>query len=117
MNETEKTLSELRKTVKESVRVNGIFLVARFRYEPSAKWVAETVKELGGTASVRKYGKMSRTTVQGPHGPYKTFTKDWVVEFTVGIEADQYLTGRVNMRGYREMLAFEAKKGEQAQQS
>jgi len=110
MNETEQTLAALRKTVKETVRVNGIFLVARFRYEPSAKWVAATAKELGGSAKVNKFGKMTSVTRKGPYGTYQTFSKDWVVEFTVGIEADQYLTGRVNMRGYREMKRFWAER-------
>jgi len=111
MNETEQTLAELRKTIKTSVREDGIFLIARFRYEESAKWVAKTAKELGARdPRVIKVGKTEYRNYRA--------SRTWQVRFTIGIEADQYLTGRINMRGYREMLAFEAERqAQRAQQA
>ena len=103
-------LQELRRTIKPTVREDGIYLVARFRYETSAKWVAQTAKAMGGEAHICKIGKTEYRNYRA--------SKTWQVRFTVGIEADQYLTGRINMRGYREMLAFEAERqAKRAQQS
>jgi hypothetical protein len=107
MNETEQSLAALRKTLKGKVREDGIFLVATFRYEPDAKWVARTARELGArNPLVYKIGKTEYRNYRA--------SRTWYVRFTIGIEADQYLTGRVNMRGYREMLRFAAARRAQA---
>lgn len=101
MNPAEQKLTELRKALRGKVREDGIYLVASFRYKHSAKGVAEAIRQLGGEAEVCKVGKTEYQDHQA--------SRSWRVQFTVGLDEDQYLAGRVSMRAFREMQRFSLK--------
>lgn len=92
-------LRQLRAAVRETVREDGIYLVAMFRGRPTAELWAERVRELGGQAFITKEGTMRKIVVDG----YETFSKTIKLTFTVGILADQYLAGRMGLKEAKAM--------------
>lgn len=92
----EETLKALRGTLRNKVREDGIYLVFNSRYEESVRRVAKMVEELGGdVVEVRKHGK---TTYRDC-----TASKTWRIDFTVGIDEDLYLAGRIPLSRLKEL--------------
>lgn len=92
----EEILKTLRSTLRNKVREDGIYLVFNSRYEESVRRVAKMVEELGGDViEIQKHGK---TTYRG-HSASKT----WRIDFTVGIDEDLYLAGRIPLSRFKEL--------------
>lgn len=97
--DTHEILRAIRASIRASVSEDGIFLTARYRYHTAAQDLADLVRQLPN-ALVIQVVKTGKVTMQN-----YTATKPSRVTFTVGIEADQYLAGRINFRQYRAMVA------------
>lgn len=99
-------LQALRDRLRGNVSEDGIYLVYRSRYQESARDVAQMVRDLNGFVElVQKTGKMTSTTHKGKYGPYNTFSKPWRVVFSVGIDEDLYLAGRINLPAMKSLEA------------
>ena len=84
---------------ENKITESGIWLCIRFRTEDSARRYAELVEQAKGTVDqCRKIGRQGRDAS----------ALTWSVVFTVGIAEDQYIAGRVDAAGLRELLATEA---------
>lgn len=106
-------LQTIRKRIRNKVSEDGIYLVYRCRYEWAAREVAEMVRQARGQAHVTKVGKMTKVMKRTEHGSYETFSSPWKVEFTVGVDEDLYLAGRIDARKYDGMAPHPPRDGDE----
>lgn len=78
-------LRDLRNRVRTNVRVDGVYLTYRSRYEGSLKDVEKLIKALGG--HIEEKGKSGKVRYLEGHQT----TLPYYITFSVGIDEDLYL--------------------------
>lgn len=96
------TLKTLRAKVRGKVRETGITLTATYRTRDTARHVLAMARELGDSTADLRVGSARRRSYTCPTtGKRWTDGAKWsdiTVELSIGIVADQYLAGRINLR-------------------
>lgn len=89
---TKTTLQSIRQRCRLKVQTGGIFLAARFRGCYDAEDFAQLVREAGPDSLV---------FVRKTHKARHTGDLVWLVEFTVDLISDLYITGDITLKEWQ----------------